>query len=151
MVGFLLTNSLENNPYLQLDYLAILPTEQSKGYGSQALRLLQEQASVYDGIFIEMEKVGLGKNEKENAIRKKRAKFYEQVGCIELDFDLELYWVVYSALLLPTSQAEISSEKIKEAIFQIYTAIMGEKNVKKRCFVLEKEKKKETKSKHRNC
>ena len=60
MVGFLLTNSLENNPYLQLDYLAILPTEQSKGYGSQALRLLQEQASVYDGIFIEMEKVGLG-------------------------------------------------------------------------------------------
>ena len=143
MVGFLLTNSLENNPYLQLDYLAILPTEQSKGYGSQA--------SVYDGIFIEMEKVGLGKNEKENAIRKKRAKFYEQVGCIELDFDLELYWVVYSALLLPTSQAEISSEKIKEAIFQIYTAIMGEKNVKKRCFVLEKEKKNETKSNHRNC
>lgn len=138
MVAFLITNSLDGNPYLQLDYLATLPQEQDKGYGSKAVQLLKEQVNGYEGIFAEMEKVGLGKNEKENAVRKRRAKFYNQLGFVELPFDLELYFVTYSALLLPTTQEEVSAEKVKTEIFKIYTAIMGEKATKKRCIVLEK-------------
>lgn len=138
IVGFLITNSLEGNPYLQLDYLATFPQEQDKGYGSKAIHLLKEEAKGYAGIFAEMEKVGLGKNEKENEIRKRRAKFYQQAGFIELPFDLNLYFVVYSAMLLPTTEAEISAEQVKTEIFKIYTAIMGEKATKKRCIVLEK-------------
>jgi len=139
MVGFLITNSLEGNPYLQLDYLAILPQEQDKGYGSKVVQLLKEQAIGYEGIFVEMEKVGLGKDEKENLARERRAKFYHQLGFIELPFDIELYWVVYSALLLPTAQVEVSAEKVKAELLKIYTGIMGEKRTKKRCIFLEKQ------------
>lgn len=32
-IGFIIVNTLENNPYVQLDYFAILPEYQSKGYG----------------------------------------------------------------------------------------------------------------------
>ena len=32
-VGFMIINTLENNPYVQLDYLAILPNNQNNGYG----------------------------------------------------------------------------------------------------------------------
>ena len=79
-MGFIITNSLANNPYLQLDYLGIFETEQKKGYGSDAILLLKENSKEFAGIFIEIEKPGWGENEKENLIRQKRAAFYKSLG-----------------------------------------------------------------------
>ena len=42
IVGFFITNILKNNPYVILDYFAIFPENQSKGYGSKAINLLKE-------------------------------------------------------------------------------------------------------------
>ena len=41
-------------------------------------------------------KVGEGKNLEENQIRQKRANFYERIGFSKMDFDIDLYNVVYS-------------------------------------------------------
>lgn len=130
-VGFFIVNTLKNNSIVQLDYFAILPEYQSKGYGSKAINLLKEKYVNSDGIFIEIEKVGIGENEEENIIREKRSKFYERLGFYKLNFDINMYTVIYSTYLLPnTDKKDILEERIIENIFEIYNAILGEKRVK---------------------
>ena len=135
-VGFMIINTLENNPYVQLDYLAILPNHQNKGYGKEAIKLLKKQYENYNGIFIEVEKLGLGKNEEENRIREKRVSFYENLGFYKMNFDLELFTVTYSAYLLPGLETENSDKEIINYILKIYTAILGKNKVKKNCKVM---------------
>ncbi len=38
-IGFIIVNTLMDNKYIQLDYLAILPQYQNKGYGTLAMSL----------------------------------------------------------------------------------------------------------------
>lgn len=135
-VGFMIINTLENNPYVQLDYLAILPNHQNKGYGKEAIKLLKKQYENYNGIFIEVEKLGLGKNEEENRIREKRVSFYENLGFYKMNFDLKLFTVIYSAYLLPGLETENSDKEIINYILKIYTAILGKNKVKKNCKVM---------------
>ncbi|MCI8291721.1 MAG: GNAT family N-acetyltransferase, partial [Clostridia bacterium] len=99
LVGFMTLNRVKENGYIILDYLAILPEYRKKQFGTKALKLLFEEEKENKGIFIEIEKVGLGKDESENLVRKKRKAFYENVGCKELNFDLFLYGVIYTPLL----------------------------------------------------
>lgn len=135
-VGFMIINTLENNPYVQLDYLAILPNHQNKGYGKEAIKLLKKQCENYNGIFIEVEKLGLGKNEEVNRIREKRVSFYENLGFYKMNFELELFTVIYSAYLLPGLETENSDKEIINYILKIYTAILGKNKVKKNCKVM---------------
>lgn len=135
-VGFLIINILENNKYIILDYLGILPEYQHKGYGTEAIKLLKESSTSYNGIFIEVEKIGLGLNEKENKIRQKRVEFYERIGFEKLKFDLELYNVVFSLYILKTASIKEEDEKIIKEIFKIYNAILGEKIVKDKCKII---------------
>ena len=136
LVGFIIANHLENNTYIQLDYFAIFEKYQNKGYGSNAIKMLKEVYREYDGIFIEIEKVGLGENETENIIREKRAKFYENLGFNKLDFDLDLFTVIYSAYILPCNKKIFYGESVKKDIFDFYIAILGEIRAKKHCKVI---------------
>lgn len=135
-VGFIIVNTIKNNPYAQLDYLAILPNYQHKGYGTQAILLLKEKYKEYEGIFIEVEKVGLGETDEENNIRQKRANFYERIGFKKLDFDLNLFNVIYSAYMLPCLVDNFLRDEVIESIFEIYNAIAGEDRIKKYCSVI---------------
>lgn len=135
-VGFIIINFLEDNPYVQLDYFAILPQYQHKGYGSKAIKSLKKMYKSHDGIFIEIEKVGNAKTEKENYLRQRRAKFYENLGCFKRNFDLELYTVLFSVYILPFSNNVFSDEKIIKNILEIYNAILGERRVQKNCKVI---------------
>lgn len=138
IVGFIITNSLENNPYLQLDYFAVFPEYQGKGYGTQAIKLLKETYKNYDGIFIEIESIEHSKTEEEREIRQRRAKFYEKLGFCKMNFDVELFTVIYSAYMLPCKKDKFVDKEVTKNIFQIYTAICGEKRTKRNCKVLEK-------------
>ena len=42
LIGFCIMNSIENNRYMQLDYFAILPEYQNKGYGTKAIKELEK-------------------------------------------------------------------------------------------------------------
>lgn len=66
---------------LYLDYFAILPQYQNKGYGTQAIKLLKEQCKNYNGVYVEVERVR-NDNTKEDKIRIKRAKFSRRNTCI---------------------------------------------------------------------
>lgn len=134
--GFFITDFLKDNPYVLLDFFAILPKYQNKGYGSEAIKLLKEMYKNYDGIFIEIEKLGNGDNEEENQIRQRRAKFYENLGFHKLGFDIELFTVLFSAYMLPCSKNIFSDEDVIKNILEIYNAILGEKKIKKNCKII---------------
>ena len=61
LVGFFIINNVNN--YIQIDYFAIFERYQSSGYGSKALKILQDRYKECNGIFIEIEKLGLGKDD----------------------------------------------------------------------------------------
>lgn len=135
-IGFIMMNTLKNGKYLQLDYFAILPQYQNKGYGTKVLTLLKESSKEYNGIFIEVEKVGLGENEEENELRMRRTKFYERIGFYKLNFDLDLYKVIYSPYVLRTSDIKEEDDKIIKDILDIYNEILGKEKVKKNCKII---------------
>lgn len=134
-IGFFIVNTVRNIKYIHLDYFAILPEYQSKGYGTEAIRKLKEEYKDYYGIFIEIEKVGEGRTLEENEIRQKRAKFYERIGFSKMKFDIDLYQVIYSAYILKCSVNEIE-ENVIEDILAIYRTIFGEEGLKKNCKVI---------------
>ena len=135
-IGFMIINTLKNNPYAQLDYFAILPEYQRRGYGKHSLILLKELYKDYEGIFIEIEKLGLGEDDEENEIRRKRASFYESIGCVKMGFELELFQVLYSAYILPCSKEKFLDEEVIKKIYEIYEATAGKERTRKNCRVL---------------
>lgn len=135
-IGFFIANIIKDIKCVQLDYFAILPEYQSKGYGTEAIRKLKEEYKDYYGIFIEIEKVGEGKTLEENEIRQKRANFYERMGFSKMNFDLDLFQVIYSPYILNCGVDDIKEENVIEDIWEIYRLIMGEKRLRKNCKVI---------------
>lgn len=75
LVGFMILNRVKDKGYEVLDYLAILPQYRNNKFGTEALKILLEQEKENSGIFIEIEKVGLGKTKEENVEREKERIF----------------------------------------------------------------------------
>lgn len=134
-IGFILTNSIKENKYLQVYYFAIFPKFQGKGYGKQAINILKQISSEYKGIFIEIEKLGLGKDDEENMLRKRRMKFYTELGFIALNYDFNLFEVIYTPLVLPIQDELDEQEKIVQDIIKIYYEILGEEIYKNNCSI----------------
>ena len=140
IVGFIIINTIEDNLYAILDYFAILPKYQGKGYGTEAIKLLKEMYKEYNGIYIEIEKIETAKTEEEMHIRKRRANFYENLGFIKMKFDLDLFFVIYSIYILPCKVDKFTDREAIDEIFKIYRATIGEKRTEKYCKLLEEEK-----------
>lgn len=136
IIGFLIANVLEENEYIGLDYLAILPEYQSKGYGSKAIMSLKDIFPNYKAMFIEIEKLGCGKSETENIERERRERFYNRLGFEKLNFELFLFGMEYSTYVLPISDKNKDEEEIRNYMFRVYENIYGKRTVKKHCRVL---------------
>ena len=136
-VGFFIINTIKNNQYVQLDYFAILEKYQNKGYGTKAIQLLKKQMETYDGIFVEIEKLGLGKDKQENLLRERRAKFYESLSFEKLNFELKWFeTLILSIYVLPISTYKDTEEKIMKNMFQIYISVHGKEKVDRNCKVI---------------
>lgn len=141
-IGFIIINALTDNKYIQLDYLAILPQYQNKGYGTQAINLLKKQSKEYNGIFVETEKVGLGINEDENKLRAKRARFYEKLGFYKLNFELKWYEsLILSPYVFQISTNKNSEDEILKNMLKIYIATHGREKVENSCKIMKINKK----------
>ncbi len=141
-IGFMMINTIKDNTYIQLDYFAILPRYQNKGYGTQALNLLKKQSREFNGILVEIEKLGLGINETENKLREKRMKFYKRIGFYKLNFELEWFKnLIFVPYILQTSSYKDEEEEILKNIFEICIATHGKDKVEKNCKVLYRYKK----------
>lgn len=138
LIGFFITNSIENNRYMQLDYFAILPEHQNKGYGTKAIKKLKKVVPNYDAIFVEIEKLGCGANKAENEIRQKRAKFYNRLEFNKLNVDLK--W--FNSLFLSIYYLELNEnltydeKEILNNIFEIYYKVHGKKKVDENCEII---------------
>lgn len=136
-VGFFIINTIPNSQYVQLDYFAILEKYQNKGYGTKAIQLLKKQMEPYDGIFVEIEKLGLGKDKQDNLLRERRAKFYQTLGFEKLNFELKWFeTLILSIYVLPISTYKDSDEKIMENMFQIYISVHGKEKVDRDCKII---------------
>lgn len=136
MIGFMVLNRVKNKGYAVLDYLAILPQYRNNKFGTKALQMLLEQERENRGIFIEIEKVGLGKDAEENLLREKRKNFYEKVGFNKLNFDLFLFDVVYTPYLF--SNIKDNEDRIIDEILNIYESISGKEKIKQNCKIIKK-------------
>ncbi len=134
LVGFMILNGVKDKGYVVLDYFAILPLYRDKGFGTKAMELLIEQKKENDGIFVEIEKIGLGKDETENLQREKRQKFYEKLGFQKLNFDLLLFDVLYMPYLF--SNNDIDEEIVRKEILNIYEAISGKERIEQNCKII---------------
>lgn len=137
LVGFMLTNTLPDNKYLQLDYLGIFPKYQGMGYGSKAIMELKNISKNYNGIFGEVEAEGLGENEEENEIRKRRQAFYNKLGFRKLEFKIELFKVIFTPMILDISENN-NTDDIIESMFNIYVNVVGEEKANKYCKIIDK-------------
>lgn len=136
IIGFMILNKVKDKGYAVLDYLAILPQYRNNKFGTKALQILLEQERENSGIFIEIEKVGLGKNIEENLLREKRKNFYEKIGFKKLNFDLFLFNVIYTPYLF--SNSEDDEDMIIDEILNIYEAISGKERIEQNCKIIKK-------------
>ncbi len=136
IIGFMILNKVKDKGYAVLDYLAILPQCRNNKFGTKALQILLEQERENSGIFIEIEKVGLGKNIEENLLREKRKNFYEKIGFKKLNFDLFLFDVIYTPYLF--SNIKDDESMIIDEILNIYESISGKERIKQNCKIIKK-------------
>lgn len=130
----MILHKVKDKGYLVLEYFAILPQYRNNKIGTKALKVLLEQEKENSGVFIEIEKVGLGKDAEENRLREKRKKFYEEIGFKKLSFDLFLFNVVYTPYLFSTNKPD--EEIVIDEIFNIYESILGREKVKQNCKIM---------------
>lgn len=140
IIGFMIVNTIRDIKYAQLDYFAILPQYQDNGYGTRSLELLKNKYQELDGIFVEAETLGLGRNETENNQRVRRDKFYRKAGFIPLNYEFDLYRVIYTPYILFTNNKQESEEEIVNKMFTLYYKTIGvngtdkfNRNCKYRC------------------
>lgn len=134
IVGFMILNKIKDNGYVWLDYFAILPQYRNNKLGTKALQLLLEQEN--NGVFIEIEKIGLGKNAEENLLREKRKNFYEKIGFKKLSVGFLLFDVLYTPYIFLKSKE--SENIIIDNIFTVYEEVMGKEKIKQNCKIIKK-------------
>ena len=136
-IGFYMINTVENNKYAQIDYFAILPEYRNKGYGTKAINVIKEKFTQYNGIFIEIEKLGIGESEEENILRQKRVNFYQKLGFHKLNFDLVWFkTLILSPYILILNNSKDTEDIILESMFKIYIAAHGKEKVDRKCKVI---------------
>ena len=135
MVVFMVLNKVKDKGYAILDSFAILPQYRNRKFGTKALQILLEQERETSGVFIEIEKMGLGKDIEENLLREKRENFYKKLGFKKLNFDLLLFDVIYTHYLF--SKTKDDEGKIIDEILKIYESISGKERIKQNCKIIE--------------
>ena len=92
--------------YILLAYLATMEQYRGSGYGTKFIEMLKIEYQSYKGILIEIEKRGMGKNEKDNEIRQKRYRFYERLGFQDMPFYVKFPYSEMEILLLKIQEQE---------------------------------------------
>lgn len=136
VVGFLIYHTLDQNPYILLEYFGIFQEFQNQQYGSKTVKVLKTFFKNYKGIYGEVEKIGFGKDEMGNKIREKRVRFWKNLGFEFLDIDLKMFHVIYSPCILKIKDIELDCDEIMKYAFELYDALLGEKRVRKNCMIM---------------
>lgn len=123
IIGYMIT-AKSKNKYILIEYFAIFEDYRSKGYGSICLKLCNEYYKNQKGIFLEVEKRGLGNDENQNVLRNRRISFYEKNGYKNANITAILYKTHFETLIYTNSNI-INQQEIISAYKDIYSKLAG--------------------------
>lgn len=125
---FMLENNGKDYPYY-LDYFAIFEEYQNKGYGTKTIKKLLLEIIENNGLCIEIEK-----EDEDEPLTIKRAKFYEKLGFQKVNSEYLLYSVLYTPYVYNyTAEKEI----VDKIMFDYYKLNCGEAAVKSNCKIVQ--------------
>lgn len=126
---FMLEKNKKDYPYY-LDYFAIFEEYQNKGYGTKAIKKLLLEIIGNNGLCIEIEK-----EDNDEPITIKRAKFYKKLGFKRIDSEYLLYSVLYTPYVY---NYNCEKETIDKIMFDYYKMNCGEDEMKINCKIVNK-------------
>ncbi len=112
--------SCREDPYILMDYLAVVPDLRGQGLGSSFLKDLLPAITDVDGIFIEAESADPENNEEDKSVRQKRINFYQANGAVMTGVGCKLFGVDYQILYLPLETKRMGEEEFFEAVCRLY-------------------------------
>lgn len=113
----LLANTVDGRVHM-LDYYAVLPQYQNKGWGSRCLQMLND-ALPGDSILFEVEDPDYAPDEAERAHWQRRIRFYENNDCTHTKVKLNLYGFDYTLMQLP-QEKRLDDQQVRAAMEEIY-------------------------------
>lgn len=123
--GYAFTMADSDVHMLLVDYFAICEEARGKGYGGEALALLKENCTDWDGIIFEVEDDESAESEEEKVLRQKRIAFYEKNG-VEMTNDRSFaFGVDYKLMVLPVAKSD-AGEGVGEKLSSIYQKMLSQ-------------------------
>lgn len=114
-----------------MDYLVIIDGKRGKGYGSEFLRLIQEEYKNYDCLIAEVERVEAGNTEQEYKIRDQRKRFYQKNHWTITRLSVDLFGEDLQIYVLPC-KAQLTDSDLYEELSQIYDKMFYEPQVRQK-------------------
>lgn len=122
------------DPYVMLDYFAVIPEERNRGTGSAFLRdMLERFCQNGGGVFGEVEAPVSG-DAATDALRRRRLGFYDRAGLRRMGYTSRIYGVPY---IIIAYGPEISDEALMETHRKIYKECLSEKAYRENVFIPE--------------
>ena len=105
-----------------LDYYAVLPQYQDRGYGGVFLGKLREKLEDVDNIIIEVENPEFAQNPQEKEKEQRRIRFYEKNACEYTDIRVNLFGFEYVIMVLPVRDRETDDAILNQlsAIYHVF-------------------------------
>lgn len=115
-----------------LDYFAVISDARGQGYGSTAMRLLQEEVAPKI-LILESENPEFAKDEKDLQIREKRLHFYHCCRMADSGLRTRLWGVEYCIMYYGPN--EVTKEEMRIFIEWIYDRMFSEEQKNKYCVI----------------
>jgi ribosomal protein S18 acetylase RimI-like enzyme len=120
------------DPYVMLDYFAVLPQLRNGGVGSAFLQEMLEQfCQNGGGVFGEVEAPVSGDPETD-ALRRRRLGFYDRAGLRKMGYTSRIFGVPYVVLAYGP---EISDEALMETHRALYRSVFSDEMYEKNVFI----------------
>ena len=129
LAGYAVVNMSKNYSWVLINYLAVVEDKRSKGYGSQMMALLIDYFKDWEGLLLEIEKVGAGRSERENELRKRRKDFYLKNNIYSSRAEIKIRGVLME--LMYYGKEKKNRKELLEIHQQIYVGIIGKRRLRK--------------------
>lgn len=121
-----------DDPYVMLDYFAVMPESRNHGTGSEMLKMMLDHFCVGGrGIFGEVETPNTGIPEVDD-LRRRRLGFYHRAGLREISYRTKVYGVPYIVLAYGP---EIADEELLETHKRLYHTAFDNEAYARQCFI----------------
>ena len=134
-IGFFMLERINDSYPYYLDYFAIFKEFQDKGYGTEAVKKLEDEVIKDSGVCGEIESIEYADNEKDKEIRLKRKECWESLGFKGFDSRYSLWNVIYTPYAYYRNNTP-SKEEMDKILFDYYTMNTSKELIEKNGYKL---------------